>query len=78
MEYRFSLTPRLVLLGSLSLLLMLGVLFLLGVQLGRWMAAPPVPPAALGPALSAGAGASPAPVGAASGAGRPGTREAGR
>jgi hypothetical protein len=40
MEYRFSLTPRLVLLGSLSLLTLLGVLFLLGVQMGQLMAAP--------------------------------------
>lgn len=40
MEYRFSLTPRLVLLGSLGLLTLLGVLFLLGVQMGQLMVTP--------------------------------------
>ncbi len=56
MEYRFSLTPRLVLLGSLGLLTLLGVLFLLGMQMGQLMAAPaattPPTPAAMasGPA----------------------------
>lgn len=53
MEYRFSLTPRLVLLGSLGLLTLLGVLFLLGLQMGRLMAAPatarPAAPAATTP-----------------------------
>ncbi|MEY4652414.1 MAG: hypothetical protein RI884_995 [Pseudomonadota bacterium] len=35
MDYRLSLTPRLVVLGGLGLLLMMALLFLLGVQAGR-------------------------------------------
>ena len=40
MEYRFSLTPRLVLMGAFSLLTLLGVLFLLGMQMGQMMGTP--------------------------------------
>ncbi len=75
MEYRFSLTPRLVLLGSLSLLTLLGVLFLLGVQMGQRMAAPaparPAAPAATTPPA-------PAPAAVASGPARTGRPEAAR
>ncbi|MEY2620035.1 MAG: hypothetical protein RL522_3037 [Pseudomonadota bacterium] len=35
MDYRLSLTPRLLVLGGLALLLMMALLFLLGVQAGR-------------------------------------------
>lgn len=51
MAYRFSLTPRLLLLAALSLLLMLAVVFLLGVQAGREIG-PAVPGAGAGSAAS--------------------------
>jgi hypothetical protein len=38
MEYRLSLTPRMVLLGTFSLLALLVLMLLLGMQLGRRMA----------------------------------------
>jgi hypothetical protein len=38
MEYRLSLTPRMVLLGTFSLLALLVLMLLLGMQIGRRMA----------------------------------------
>jgi hypothetical protein len=67
MDYRFSLTPRLLLLACLSLLTLLVLAFLLGIQLGSRLApvpvmqatqaAPSTPSAA--PAASAGRGGGP-------------------
>ena len=52
MEYRLSLTARLVALGSLSLVMLLVLFFLLGVQLGRYLASdtPAVAPGVVAPA----------------------------
>ena len=58
MEYRLSLTARLVALGSLSLVMLLVLFFLLGVQLGRYLASDTAaPPNVAGPGATA-----PAPV----------------
>jgi hypothetical protein len=59
MEYRFNFTRRLLLVGLLSCLALLVLLFSLGFQLGMRMADEPVAPAAREPAMPAPA---PAPI----------------
>ncbi len=64
MDYRFSLTPRLLLLACLSLLTLLVLSFLLGIQLGHRLAPASPPPAAATPAAATSAApASAAPAG---------------
>jgi hypothetical protein len=54
MDYRFSLTPRLLLLAGSSLLMLLVLFFLLGVQLGRqWVTSQAPREAAVRPAAAA-------------------------
>ena len=53
MEYRLSLTPRLIALAIFSLLAMLILLFTLGYQIGQRMAVPPPVPVSFAPVSSA-------------------------
>ena len=48
MSYRFHLTPRLLVVGLTGLLALLVLLFLLGLELGRRMAAEPAAAAKIG------------------------------
>jgi hypothetical protein len=73
MDYRFSLTPRLLLLACLSLLTLLVLAFLLGIQLGHRLAPVPAAAAPVMPAAQAApSAAKPASAGRAGGPeGRP-------
>ncbi len=73
MDYRFSLTPRLLLLACLSLLTLLVLAFLLGIQLGHRLAPVPAAAAPVTPATQAAPSAPSAPsVAPAASAGRVG------
>ncbi|PXW97480.1 hypothetical protein C7444_10482 [Sphaerotilus hippei] len=76
MQYRYTLTRRLLAVGTISLLLLLTLLFLLGVQIGRLMAEPGGPPAAPGLATFAPVVPEPLAVPAPPGAAAPDQRTA--